>query len=164
VGARGIGSVRRTRLRAAGVLAALLAFASPAGCGLVDPDDPQRDELESARQLWEEEGLQSYRTTEMHVCFCGEEVRGPVQIRVSSTGTTRTYVSDGRAVPANFERFFPTVEELFDEIESALDEGADRVTAAYHPDTGAPLDVFIDWDERSADEEDGWTLTPPEPL
>jgi hypothetical protein len=134
-------------------------------CSVLDPeDDAQRDELEGARSRWEMVGPAAYRTTQTHVCFCGTEVRGPVVVRVSAAGTTRTYVSDGRTVPAHLEQFFPTVEGLFDEIEEALEQGADEVRVTYDPTTGAPLDVFIDYSERTADEEQGWTLTPPEPI
>ena len=84
--------------------------------------------------------------------------------QTTTAGTTRTYVADGRAVPASYEPFFPTVAQLFDEIGRALDEGAHDVRATYDARTGAPLDVFIDWEERTADEEQGWNLTPPEPL
>jgi uncharacterized protein DUF6174 len=143
-------------------LAAILAVAALGGCSVLDPDDGQRGELESARERWQREGPGAYRTTQTHVCFCGTEVRGPVMLRVTASGTTRTYVADGRAVPSDLVKFFPTVEGLFDEIESALDEGADQVRVTYDPTTGAPLDVFIDYSERTADEEQGWTLTLPE--
>jgi hypothetical protein len=148
----------------AAALATLLWVGLLGACSVLDPEDDARDEMESARERWESVGPSAYRTTQTHVCFCGTEVRGPVMVRVTAAGTTRTYVSDGRAVPATHTQFFPTVEELFDEIESALDDGADQVRATYDPTTGAPLDVFIDYSERTADEEQGWTLTPPEPI
>ena len=155
----------RSRPRSvAATLATLLCIGGLGACSLLGPEDGPRAELESARERWERVGPSAYRTTQTHLCFCGIELRGPVTIRVTAAGTTRTYVSDGRSVPADRVRFFPTVEELFDEIESALDEGADQVRATYDPTTGAPLDVFIDYSERMADEEQGWTLTPPEPI
>ena len=154
----------RSRAGAAATLATLLCAAALGACSLLDPEDGPRNELDSARERWESAGPSAYRTTQSHVCFCGTELRGPVTIRVTAAGITRAYVADGRAVPANLAQFFPTVEELFDEIESALDEGADQVRATYDPTTGAPLDVFIDYSERMADEEQGWTLTPPEPI
>ena len=153
-----------TRPRFAAVVALAALLCAGGACELVDPEDPERDALESARNRWDANGPASYRTTQMHVCFCGEEVRGPVTIRVAASGTTRTYVSDGRAVPASYEQFFPTIAQLFDEIERALDEDAHDVQATYDARTGAPLEVFIDWEERTADEEQGWNLTPPEPL
>jgi hypothetical protein len=145
-------------------LATLLCVVA-SSCSVLDPeDDAQRDELESARSRWEMVGPAAYRTIQNHVCFCGTDLRGPIEIRVGAAGTTRTYVADGRAVPSNLVQFFPTVEELFGEIEEALDEGADEVRVTYDPTTGAPLDVWIDYSERTADEEQGWMLSPPEPI
>lgn len=95
--------------------------------------------------------MKAYRTEETRVCFCGEESSGPVKIRVSANGVQRTY-ADGRAVAASAEPLFPTVAELFEVIESALDEDAHLVDARYDPVTGAPLEVYIDRDERVIDE------------
>jgi hypothetical protein len=156
--------MKRSRRGPALVLASLLSVAAAVSCGILDPEDPDRDALESARDRWEDQGPDSYRMNVTRICFCAVEWIGPVLVRVTPTGVTRTYVSDGRAVLVDAERFFPTVEGLFDEIEEALEEGAHRVQATYDPRSGAPLEVFIDYDERVADEEQGWTLTAPEPL
>ncbi len=147
-------------VRAAPALAALLA-----ACGLVGPAErAERAELEGARERWERVGPASYRVVERRECFCGEEGIGPVVITVAPEGVVRVYQSDGRPVPPPMQRFFPTVEELFAEVEAALDRGDHRVEATYDPGTGAPVQVYLDRDERLADEEVRWILGAPEPL
>lgn len=150
-------------MRSPARLAALLCAAVAAGCGLLDPDGGERAALDDARARWASSGMTAYRTEETRVCFCAEEARGPVTIRVSGGAVQRTY-ADGRAVAASAAPLFPTVAELFEEIESALDEGAHQVDARYDPVTGAPLEVYIDRDERVIDEEVRWILTPPRAL
>lgn len=150
--------------RASAWVPALLCVATLGGCTLLDPLGEELDELESARARWERVGPPSYRVTETRVCFCGPDLVRPVLILVTTSEVIRTYASDGTPVaPAN-EKFFPTVEQLFEEIEEAIDRGADKVEVRYDPASGAPLEVFIDEMERAADEEVRWTLTPPEPL
>src|SRR5690606_6063300 len=51
-----------------------------------------------------------------------------------------------------------TVEGIFDEIQDALDEGADEVVVDYDPDTGRPLRVDIDWMAMAIDDEMGITV------
>ena len=50
----------------------------------------------------------------------------------------------------------PTIEQLFDGIDSAIQAGAVTVRARYHPKLGYPESCYIDYDERIADEE--WTF------
>ncbi len=48
-----------------------------------------------------------------------------------------------------------TVDDLFDEIESAIDDGAFSVAAQFDAETGHPTGYFIDVEEMMADEEFG---------
>jgi hypothetical protein len=48
-----------------------------------------------------------------------------------------------------------TVEGIFDEIQAALDEGADRVEVDYDPETGRPRRVDVDWIANAIDDETG---------
>ncbi len=52
-----------------------------------------------------------------------------------------------------------TVEGLFDLIADAIARRAYSIQAAYHPDLGYPESVYIDYDERQADEERGFNIT-----
>jgi hypothetical protein len=146
-------------------LGALALAGALAGCGLTGPGErADRDALEDARARWSRSGPGSYRTLVTVLCFCGEQARGPVEVRVTPTAVSRTYTADGSAVGPIFVDQFPTVAQLFLRIERALDEDAFEVEATYDPVTGAPLEVYIDQIERAVDEELRWTLTRPEPI
>lgn len=127
-----------------------------------DPDGPptlDREaalaELDAAEARWEAAGIRRYRLVERPVCFC-----------VAATHTL--LVEDGVAVEVTTETDAPdqqgpfgtalTVEELFTRLRADLEAGAAAVRVAYDPETGAPLEVFVDVSELMADEEWGMTV------
>jgi hypothetical protein len=79
-----------------------------------------------------------------------------VRVRVQGSEVVeRTYVDTGGAVAPQLEDAFPDVEGLFDVVRSALLAGAFEVRVEYHPELGAPVDLWIDYQENVADEELG---------
>lgn len=62
---------------------------------------------------------------------------------------------DDEAPPTDRTAAVLTVEGIFDEIQHALDEGADEVVVDYDPETGRPLRVDIDWMAMAIDDETG---------
>jgi hypothetical protein len=48
---------------------------------------------------------------------------------------------------------FPTIEDLFDEIQDAIDRDADNIDATYDESFGYPVQVFIDWIRNAIDDE-----------
>ena len=59
---------------------------------------------------------------------------------------------------------YPTVPDLFDDVEEWL--GRDPVSARteFDPVLGYPVDVFVDFEERTADEELGFRIRDLEPV
>jgi hypothetical protein len=51
-----------------------------------------------------------------------------------------------------------SVERLFGVIDEAIREDAARIRVVYDARLGFPADVYIDWDERLADEEFGYEV------
>jgi hypothetical protein len=134
-------------------------------CYIADPGSGGRErDLESARERWGEAGPQAYRTVVTRRSFCGGPL-GPVVVTVTGGGVSKVYQeAPAGPVPADEARWYPTVEEAFDLIQDAFDDDAYRVDVRYDPDSGAPLDIFIDRIERAVDEEIRYELTPPEAL
>jgi hypothetical protein len=108
-------------------------------------------DLEAARQAWADNGPASYTMAYREVCFCPEMLAEVTVTDGAITGATT--VSD-----AGFDVTPRTVEDMFDEIQDALDRSAFRVSATFDPNTGAPLEYFIDDVEMMADEESGVTV------
>jgi hypothetical protein len=69
---------------------------------------------------------------------------------------------DGTPIPEEYADLFPSVEGLFEIIEEALNEGADRVDVEYDPPTGTPIRIDIDYIEAAVDDEILYESTVPE--
>ena len=133
-----------------------------AGCGILDPDGGQRGELDDNRERWESVRPAAYAVVVERLCFCGGEARGPVRVLVQGTiPTERTYTASGQAVSAELAPFFPTIDGLFDVLADAFDRDAHEVRVTYDEETGIPVDVWIDYEENTADEELGFSVTLP---
>lgn len=139
------------RLLIVGVVC-LTLFIGLGGCGLFK-SEIQR-ELDDAMALWETAGYSDY-TFELQVsCFCPQEVVQPV-IVVVVDGNPVSVVYRDLPQPVTRELFADadTIPEMFDLIQSAIDEGADSLVVEYHPQLGYPVSVSIDWITQAVDEE-----------
>lgn len=138
------------RARAVGAVA-LLAAATGGACdtGVLRP---QQDALHAARERWAAAEPTSYTFEVQRVCFCIEQYVRPMRIAVEDgVVVSAVYADDGTAIPGEIEP--PTVTDLLDEIQTAIDEEADSIEASYDAEFGYPLDVSIDFIERAVDEE-----------
>lgn len=124
------------------------------------PDAALLEELNDARERWEEYRSESYSMQLTISCFCPAEFRGPFLVDV--TGNTivgkefapNAEVEPGTEVVADLI----TVDGVFDEIEEAIRASAARIDVSYDEVSGVPVEVFIDRDERIADEEIGYSI------
>ena len=118
-----------------------------------DPDSFQATLLRY-QDRWERSGITDYDYTGAWSCFCPQEylaevavtVRGGVVTSVEFAGEEFTVV-----LPLP-ERFVP-VEELFALLQDAVRRNAARIEVSYDERYGYPTELFIDYDERMADEE-----------
>jgi hypothetical protein len=116
-------------------------------------------ELSENRRRFDERVGSSYTYEYQNVCFCGPDTRLNVRVRVRDGARISVVrVDDGSAVPTAQWDGFLTVAEIFDDIQTALDEGAASVHAEFDKALGYPRDVYIDIDERIADEERGYAV------
>ncbi len=141
---------RHKRMRPALVLATVIVLAG-GGCGdpapgeATTPSGP-RAELESARARWVEAAPATYSFVFTDDCGeCDPALREPRPVAIW----------DGEELdPGDLT---PTVEEMFSEIERAIDAGL-SVEVVYHPDLGAPLDVAIEMEARPRDGGTHWVV------
>ena len=106
---------------------------------------------------WERSNISTYTYTTSWHCFCMREYVAPVIVEVV----------DGEIVDVNFVDSslgevpepgrFVTIEGLFDHIQDALDGEAFNISATYDGQLGYPVEVFVDYDQRIADEELGFS-------
>lgn len=114
-----------------------------------------RNQLKSNRMKWEALGPKTFTLRFTRACFCPPDFRGPFFAEIV----------DGEVVSARFESGEPadptdvlTVEEVFNEIESAIDQNAEQVIVKYDTLNGMPTSVFIDISSMIADEEKSYDL------
>jgi hypothetical protein len=117
-------------------------------------------DLEQAQRRWEGSRPESHVFAIERLCFCPVGYRGPVRVRVhADVVVERTYVDTGQPVPASYAEAFPSVDGLFEVLIEAYRDDADEVRVTYDPQSGVPLDFWIDYMEMAADEELGFRVT-----
>ena len=140
------------------VLVTLVASASACD-GMFGPDD-ELQTLRDRRRQFERQVGPNYVYEYRNVRFAIGPVVEPVRIRVRQGQIVSVEsLSSGQAVPPDNWRYFETVEGVFRAIEDAHANGAASVQAAYDPRYGYPTNVYIDYDQRLADEEAGYQLS-----
>jgi len=105
--------------------------------------------LAVARAQWADSAPATYVLTLRELCFCPETV------------WTET-IADGVVVshePSTAEAAYDpgprTMEDLFDEVQGAIDAGYATIELEVDPETGALVSYWVDVDEMTADEEYG---------
>ena len=122
------------------------------------PGSPQAALLQ-AQERWEHSGVAGYTYTGAWTCFCPEEYRADTQVTVSDGSVTAVDSADPGidAIPMP-ERFIP-IDGLFALIQDAITNDAARIEVAYDETYGYPVSLFIDHDERMADEETRFAIS-----
>jgi len=137
----------------------LAAGVGLSGCASLELSGGPEGELDKNQAQWAALSLTSYEYVLRRGCFCLPAVIGPVRVRVEEGAVTqRTYVDVTEPVPSELGELFPPVDGLFDILADAYERDAHRVDVTYDPESGVPLDVFIDYVENIADEELGFTV------
>ncbi|MDZ7674582.1 MAG: DUF6174 domain-containing protein [Acidimicrobiales bacterium] len=110
-------------------------------------------ELDAAQDRWREAGIDDYELEWSVQCFC------PLTSYVDTIEDGE--VVDHRPAPENDGVEDPgpkTMEDIFGEVQAAIDSEPDSLSVEYDPDTGAVDGYFVDPDERAADEEYGLSV------
>ena len=125
-------------------------------------DDPAA-ELGAARARWEAQGLDDYVFELGTTCFCPPEYLGPFLVEVVDGSVASVAFADGTDADPPSDGPYRTVDDIFDVIETAIAEEADELRVTYDPETGVPVDLWIDARFDMADEELGITAELVEP-
>ena len=140
------------------------------GFGPIDPKPPTNNpdgkvpaDFTANQEKWQsisnEPGASISYTTQQNSFSLPDFVR-PMNITESNGQiTSATYADTGEPVPDNVRQSLKTVDERFEQLKDAYENGADRVDVTYDSQFGFPTSAFIDRDFRIADEEFGFTIT-----
>lgn len=136
----------------------MVVVALCASCGGPTGPTEEQAQLSENRERFRATVGNSYRYDYQNVCFCGPDTRREVVVTVVNGVRTSVSAIDGTSIPRENWVDYLTVEEVFDAIAQALAEEAASVRVTYDDALGYPRDVFIDFDERIADEERGFSI------
>ena len=116
--------------------------------------------LAANRELFVSAVGDDYDVTFQRSCFCPPEARQPLRLEVRS-GEVRsvTPTTPGAGAPPERMTAVRTVTEVFDLIQDAYDREAAAVRGDYDQTLGYPRELYIDYSERIADEEQSITLS-----
>lgn len=135
------------------LLAVLLATA----CS--NPLGPEQDELSAARARWAIVSANPYDFVQQRFCFCGPPTLRAIRTEViGGVVNSAIYVDTGEPIDEPLSTV-PTIDDLLDEIQDAIDRDAFSLDAVYDPQFGFPMDVSIDFDEMIFDEEMTFRVT-----
>ena len=138
---------------------ALLLLLAAASCSDQGPPPGVDEEIVANYVLWQATRPASYRYTVERQCFCSEEWRGPVVVEVvGDQVVARSYAGTGAPVPTDAAEVFPSVDGLYRILEDAVQAGAHQIQVTWDSATGLPLSFWIDYEERVADEEQGYQI------
>ena len=145
------------------VCAGWLALAS---CSITEPAGRRGEvaELSRNRQRWASTRLDDYEFDYRLSCFCAPESTEQVRIVVRGDEVSSVLrASDG--LPATPRPGgWPTVDDLFSDVERLLDIDADRLEVSYDPTYGYPRQIAVDVYLMAADDESFQTASNLRPL
>ena len=123
-------------------------------CGSTGPSTIWQQQLDEARERWEQNGSSSYAFHYTRQCFCPQ-----LSLRVTVTGGAVTAIHDLTADTA-FVTLDPsyTIPALFDKVQEFIDRPVAQLTASYHASTGVPVSVAADPIANAIDDENGFTI------
>lgn len=115
-------------------------------------------ELSQNQEKWQDAGITHYQMQLNISCFCAFRDQMPLTVEVLDGQIVAMTAADGTLVldtDPNYEFFAPhaTIDLLFADIQSAVDEGAASVNVTYDATYGFPVDIAIDFSQEMADEE-----------
>jgi hypothetical protein len=130
------------------------------GCSLLEPGSALQEDLTAQRGAWEILGYTDYAFTKAVRCVCTGIVDVPTRVTVTNDAISAlVFVSSGDPVPAEYHRWYLTIDQLFDTIQQAIDDKAELISVAYHPDLHYPTTVVIDYSVIQVVEEVGYEVS-----
>lgn len=125
-----------------------------AAAGCADVTSPgEQGQLDAARARWHAQGSDSYTVELTRGCFC---VLGGRRMTVTvkhGAVVGADYLDSGGPVETALLTYIPTIPDLFDLIQDALDRRPASFLAIYDPTYGYPTRVEIDFSASVADDE-----------
>lgn len=121
------------------------------GCSLLGGNHRELTDLDTARRVWDAQGLHDYDFTLNRSCYCGLYSPHRLEVR-ADTIKSAIRLENGEAIADSELKSFDTIEALFLVIEQAVDR-ADALTVEYNLALGYPTRIDIDYIKNAVDDE-----------
>ena len=120
-------------------------------------EDERLDDLAAARSQWIAEAPGAYDFDYLRSCFCPDVFLARVYV---VDGAVTLVVNLESSTPLSAERNddFPTVDQLFNELDEVIRLEPHELEVRYDPQLGYPSFVSVDIEERMVDEEFSYTV------
>ena len=126
---------------------------------LVDEPNSLLARLLRAESRWERSSIRSYTYRASWQCFCLQEYVAQVDVRVVNDQVVDVkFAEPGFSGEVPEPERFGLIGDRFDFIRDAIEQEAPRIDVEFHPELGYPQTTFVDFNERIADEEQGFTI------
>ena len=120
-------------------------------------EDERLDDLAAARSQWIADAPGTYDFTYLRSCFCPDVF--PARVRVDAGVVTLVVDQESStALPTERNDDFPTVDQLFNELEELIRLEPFHLEVRYDQQLGYPSYVGVDIEERMVDEEFSYTV------
>ncbi len=113
---------------------------------------PEIRELTAARERWAGSEPAQYQYDYTRSCFCPTLTNVRVTVRNGVVISARVIATGEELSPAE-RAGIPTIDGLFDVIESAIDQRAHELRVSYDAQMGFPMSIVLDYREMIADDE-----------
>ena len=133
----------------------VLLLLALAGCKKEGTESDEYFRFRENRWKWIKADIFDYSIDQSLNCFC--VFTGKHRVKVVDDTVISATANNGQAVE-NPERYFKTIDELFDYIETSLKSDPYKVEIRYDETYGYPVFVYFDFDKNVADEEMGFAI------
>ena len=135
------------------IAALLVGVAASCSGDATSPRSGAMLELRRNRQRWESAGLHDYEFDFRRVCFCLPEATEQVHIVVRRDTVASVVRRNDGQTASNRVSVWPTVDDLFAEVQQRLDQGSERLEVEYDATYGYPRSIVADIVLMMADDE-----------
>ena len=133
------------------------------GCVIfTDPNKDHQTSLDEGRSRWEATGITDYTIDSQRISncvFCDLAALAAVRLTVRADTLREVFDLDqGQALVDYSPGVFLTIDELFDFVQSAIDQNAAEIDVSYDVTLGHPIDIDVDISRRFFDDDVGFRI------
>ena len=119
-----------------------------------NPVSPYQQTLDKYQQRWQQANISHYRYTFQRSCFCPRSYTTPVVIEVKNNTIINAHLkSNHQPLDDKLKNNKQTINYFFAKIQDAIKQKAHTISVKYNEQYGYPESIYIDYDQRMADEE-----------